>query len=318
MTRHTNRARNVAERRTVASGGDREAPPIDATRVLSVGSVLGRTFSTWWADAARFAAVFLVVNVPVLLLGAWTYSSPRNWMANARTYGWAAGFGSWLLETIAVGATVHGTFQRLAGRPMSLRKCLSIGVSRFGSLLGISVRIWALVLGIGFVVYLVLGIATCSSGAMRSVSPFGVGMWLVAGAAFLVPMLIVTLRYFTAAPVCITEGKTAGEAMRRARWLQRGNGWPVLGLAAILWGARIALGYGIMFAFGGEAASAVAGQPERVSAAFEAARISALVGQATDLLFFSPLFAVAATVAYHDLRRGKEGVETAELVRVFE
>jgi hypothetical protein len=318
MTRHTNRARNAAERRTGASGGDREARPIDATRVLSVGAVLGRTFSTWWADAPKFAAVFLVVNVPILLLGAWTYSAPPTWLSNARTYGWAVGFGSWLLETVAVGATVHGTFQRLVGRPMSLRRCLSIGVSRFGSLVGISVRIGGLVIGIGLAVYVVLGIATCSSGAMRSVSPFGVGMWLVAGAAFLVPMLIVTLRYFTAAPVCITEGMAAGEAMWRARGLQRGNGGPVLGLAAILWGARVALSYATMFALGGESASAVAGHPERVLAAFEAARRVALVGQATDLLLFSPLFAVAATVAYHDLRRGKEGVETEELVRVFE
>ncbi len=55
-----------------------------------------------------------------------------------------------------------------------------------------------------------------------------------------------------------------------------------------------------------------------LTSAFEAARTQALVFMALDILIFGPLLAVAAAVVYHDLRHGKEGVATAELIRVFE
>jgi hypothetical protein len=319
VTRHTNRQGRIAARGAGGVGRRSEAIPIDATRVLEVGSVLRRAFLAWRSDAGKFAAVFVVVNVPILLIGAWTYSSPWNWMARAGTYGLAVGFGSWFLEAIAVGATVHGTIQRLAGGSVSLRKCLSTAGSRFVSLVGIACRIGAIVFGIGLLVLFALAIPLYASGSMKPSSPnFNVGMWVTTGCAFVVPLLIVTLRYWIAAPVCVAEQKSSGDSMRRARALQRGNRWPVLWVAVILWGLRLSIGYGVTLALGGESPSAVAGHSERILAAFEAARRVALIYQGLDLLFFSPLFAVAATVAYHDLRRGKEGVETAELVRVFE
>ena len=268
MTRSEKRSQRSTGRAHPSRPTPPNPHPSAARRVLSVGSVLRRTFAMWRSDAGSFACVFLAVNAPMLLISAWIYASPQSWSSRVRTYGAAVALGTLLLETVAAGATAHGTLARLAGKAAGLRACLAVGASRFGRLLGVAGRIYLRVLGLGTVLF-VLAIAAsyaCGfAGPASQLPPFAV--WASVTIVFVVPTLLVALRYGVAAPLCIAEACSAGDALRGARELQQGNRWPMLGIVAILWTARLSISVLISGTLGGASLSEIAGHPGALSQA---------------------------------------------------
>jgi hypothetical protein len=126
----------------------------------------------------------------------------------------------------------------------------------------------------------------------------------VLGLAFLlVPGIAVGCALFVAIPAAVVEpGIGLGGALRRSRALTKGHRWAILVLGLLVYLATIAFG----------APMALLGLTNVLPFP-----VTAVVTQALGALA-APLWSVAAAVAYHDLRVAKEGVATADLVKVFE
>jgi hypothetical protein len=134
---------------------------------------------------------------------------------------------------------------------------------------------------------------------------FGVGVYVLLGLmALVVPGLIALSMLWVAVPAAVAEPEC--EALSRSRQLTKGHrltiflGWLVFWLLnlAVVVGAR-AVG-ARLFGVGGSAPN-------------EIRLLSELAG-----ILVAGLGATAPTVAYHELRRLKEGVGTAELASVFD
>jgi len=145
-----------------------------------------------------------------------------------------------------------------------------------------------------------------AAAAERFFAIFSASFWsgLAAGIGLLllvVPGLVFIAMYFVAVPVAVVERPGAFASLERSAALTKGYRWQVFGAAALLWlaamGAVVAVG---LLAGPGE------GRPGALLAEVV---MGALAGSLTS---------VASAVAYHDLRVAKEGVDSADLVRVFE
>ncbi len=149
-----------------------------------------------------------------------------------------------------------------------------------------------------------LGKGFAKLGSVFLVS-LGLGVIVFLGILLLVvPGIIAACALYVAVPAVVVEDVTPGEALGRSRKLTKGSRWGmfVVGLVVAVV-TLVAVGVSTVVLVGG--ASAL---PHPIPAL-----VSTLL-----LVFTTPLGACAAAVAYHDLRVAKEGVDTAELVKVFE
>ncbi len=155
----------------------------------------------------------------------------------------------------------------------------------------------------GIVSLLATGFA--KSGKVFAVS-LVVGLLIVLGlVALIVPGLVAAAAFFVAVPAVVVEpGADSSSAMERSRDLTRGHRWTILALLATVLAVQIALG--LAFAVASGLLEDVVPHP-----------VPAIAFNALFALT-APLGATAAAVAYHDLRVAKEGVATADLVKVFE
>ena len=119
-----------------------------------------------------------------------------------------------------------------------------------------------------------------------------------------VPGVILFCAVAAAIPAVMAEGKGPVEAVRRSFALTKGRRFSIfvvsLVMGIVAWIAGAIAGF-LPFAVGGGTASLVA-----------ALFVFALEAVVT------PLWTLLPAVVYHDLRIEKEGVDTAELAKVFE
>jgi hypothetical protein len=123
-----------------------------------------------------------------------------------------------------------------------------------------------------------------------------------------VPGLILMCRFWVAVPVAVVEDPGAGNSLSRSTELTEGSRWPIFGLALIL--GAITIGVAMLV-----------GVLIRLSGATPPVDRAELFGELAGTLLSLPvqlLGAVAAAVAYHDLRVGREGADVEELVKVFD
>jgi len=142
------------------------------------------------------------------------------------------------------------------------------------------------------------------TGTVFAVS-FRVGLWLFLGAILLVvPAVLWYCALFVAVPAAVVEDglRSPGDALARSRELTRGNRWGILAVGLVILVVTI-VAVGVAAAL-----VAALGAPPGIE--------SFLVSAVAALL--SAFGASAHAVAYHDLRVAKEGVSTADLVKVFE
>jgi hypothetical protein len=272
-----------------ASTSPTTAPPPSASpafaaapRQISVGSLVNRSLSVWWRNVFRFAALTLLVFVPmVVLIAAVAYQS---FAAAARGTGGVAVAGHrGLLAVMAVvflvmlatmvvemGALTYGTVQHLGGRPV-----------RFGSMLAAGFR---------------RALPLIAVGIVASVMVMA-GMLLL-----IVPGIIIGCAVGVAIPAVVVERIGPIDAIKRSWRLTHGHRLTffaasfVLGL--VVSAANMAIQFGATL-FGRLAPVAVP--------------IAAVV-----YLLLVSLPTLLPAVAYHDLRAAKEGVATEDLLKVFE
>ncbi len=136
---------------------------------------------------------------------------------------------------------------------------------------------------------------------------FGVGVRVFIGFVLLViPGVVALCRLYVAIPAAVVEPVDPSDAIDRSRTLTEGNRWGIFVIALVPFLVTLlvsAVGGGVLVL----ALGASALPP----------RIFVVLGTAIAVLA-SPLGACASSVAYHDLRIAKEGVDPAELVKVFE
>jgi hypothetical protein len=131
----------------------------------------------------------------------------------------------------------------------------------------------------------------------------GIGLILL-----IVPGLMLMCRYYVAVPVAVVEDPGASNALSRSTELTEGSRWPIFGLVLIL--GVISIGTALLggFVLAIFAEGTATGRAE----ALQEVAVTVLTLPA------AVLQAVAAAVAYHDLRIGREGADVEELVKVFD
>ncbi len=153
-----------------------------------------------------------------------------------------------------------------------------------------------------------------SVGAMIAVAVRrGPGVLLVAVVVFLatmagvallvVPGVILSLVLAVAVPVAVVERPGVLASLKRSAFLTRGHRWKILGLFITV----NALGRFVDQIATGISASIAQSSP-----------LGSFFVSHLAVAFMLGLPAVAAAIAYHDLRFAKEGTDTAQLAKVFE
>lgn len=270
-----------------------------STPPVSFGSVITRTFATWWKNLLIFAAFTLVVAAPVvavfLLLGLSSVFAFGGRPAEVPS-------ASMLAPLLAVGLPLallaglvnmcgltYGAVQHAAGKPVRLGSMISIGFRRFVPLILLVLLGTLLGLGLGLVLALVGGLLALVLG------PFGgpiIAVVMIALAATLGTGLVVTI------PALLVEGLGPIASLQRSWELTRGR------RLAIFLGALVL----VVLSLGVSAATNL----------FAAAGVAGIVVATLVQFLLMPLTTVIPGVVYSDLRAEKEGVATDDLAKIFE
>lgn len=176
-----------------------------ATAPFSVGSILGRTWTTMTRNPAAYLGLTFVVGLVALLINiGLNIASPR----------WGSMLGSivsMVLNLMAGGAIVYVAFEDLRGVRVGLKEGLTCAINRLAPLF-----LAALVIGLGI----------------------GIGMILL-----IVPGLILACAWVAAIPACMVEKLSPLDCIRRSMALTKGYRWTIFGAVTVIGLAMIALGF---------------------------------------------------------------------------
>ncbi len=283
------------------------APPV------TVGSILGRTFSTWWKRMWIFAAATLAVMVPLyaLLFALVIAASDVQWAEDMAPMGFTVLLVLGLV-VLACGHT-YGAVLHLGGRPVRLGAMLSVAFGRFFALVGLAF--------LGAVAYVACAFAVAAAAALMNMflGSFVAGLVLVL--ALLPLCCVVGTAFSLTIPVMASERTGPITGLRRSWVLTRGRRaalfLSLLVMILVLIAAYIVLMVVATTTFGAmmrpPAPSSGSDSPG-FGLAFIVMGLLFLLVQ----VLVAPLFTLVPAVAYHDVRIEKEGVSTDELARVFQ
>lgn len=176
----------------------------EAERVsrFSVGAVIGRTFSILVGNPLPYLFLSLLACVPTMLI----YAHYGRDMRAAKAVDAIVGS---LIALLFTATLAYCVYQDLLGKRAGLWKSICHGLSRYFSLLGLSV---AMFLG-AMALVLIMGV-------------FGViGMLLG-----IVAILFFVGAFCVAIPVCVTEGAGVGKSLERSMQLTSGHRLSIVGL----------------------------------------------------------------------------------------
>ena len=165
-----------------------------------IGDVLGRSFSILGRNFVPFSVLSAFASLPYLAIylsavpGQMIQPNP-----GAIFLPTAVGF---VLRMFIQAIILHGAFQDMRGRSVSLGESLRVGISRFLPILGVII-----LEGLGI----------------------GLGMVLL-----LVPGIILMLMWYVALPACVVEQIGPVESLRRSAALTKGHRWKILGLVLLV------------------------------------------------------------------------------------
>jgi MFS family permease len=129
-------------------------------------------------------------------------------------------------------------------------------------------------------------------------------MWALVALAmvvFVVPGLILLAMWFVGTPACVVERRGPWASLRRSSELTKGHRWKIFGLMLVLIVASA-----LISPLVGLVSTAIGGTA------------LAFVGELIWNGVWGAFYAIAAVVAYHDLRVAKEGVDTEQIAAVFD
>lgn len=274
---------------TSAWGGGPPPPMAAGSAVdqITVGTIVNKTFSVWWANLGKFIGSLLLAYVPLALIGVAAAVAAAYTSADGGSAGEPpvqvfvtilpivviAALAFAVLVLAQFGGVVYATLQHLAGKRTTVGAMFGVGFR----------RAWPL-----FVVGLAGGLLV-----------------MLGFIALIVPGVIVALGLSLVYAVVVAERVTAVEAIKRSFALTKGKRGTIMGalfvIMCAMWAASL-LGNVATIAARSNQVLAVGGV--FLSLALQ--------------LALTPLSTVAIAVAYHDLRVAKEGMDTSQLAKVFE
>jgi len=169
-----------------------------------VGRVLSRAVSVFSRRFATFFIVTLVAASPLILM---QMASPKPDTDPAQAL-LLAGITLVLfivllmLSMVSAAVVLHGTFQDMRQRPVSLIESLKVGLRRFLPLTGLAL-----------------------AGSLLQVIGF---------ALLVIPGLILYTMWFVSVAACVVERTGPWASLRRSKDLTKGHRWKIFGLGALI------------------------------------------------------------------------------------
>ncbi len=174
-------------------------PSASGHGTFSVGGVLKRSFSTFFANIVPFGVLALILYLPTLLYGFVTFNdlgaefSVNDVIVNLLSF---------VLTYILVGAVVYGTVQHLTGQKATIGDIVSRGLATILPVLVIAILL-TIVIGVGF-------------------------------ALLVVPGVFLMVVYAVVIPAAVVERPGIVGSFKRSWDLTKGYRWPVLGVLLVL------------------------------------------------------------------------------------
>ncbi len=267
---------------------------------VSFGGLFGRSFRTFFSRIPQYLGIALILGVPcyllifalMALLGLDIVADPaRGEVTPAQGIAAAAvaliGLLAYLLITAG---TVNAAIQQLRGFEVSVGQSLRMALARIGPVLLVSLLLYAILIGVIVV------------AAVLAMIPF---IGFVFGIAAVGLVVYLYVYWWVVVPTVVVENPGVVASLKRSAALTRGHRWLILGFLFV---------FGLVVGAGVGALSVVVTLPFALAGLEIVGNLlSALVG-----LGAYSLFAVAAAVAYHDLRVEKEGADGNRLATVFD
>ena len=254
------------------------AQPAPIGGAFSVGAVLKRGFSTYFANLVPFTVLALIFYLPSLIFGFSTSMSIGVGVEvqTVPEYSATDAIGmllAFILTYVLVGALVFGTVQHLNGRKAGIGDIVGRGFSRIVPVIVIAI-LFSIAIGVGFSLLIIPGI-----------------FLLVAWAAVI--------------PASVVERPGIFGAFSRSWNLTKGYRWKVLGVLLVLLVIWIVISLIV-----GTVAGIVVFTSGDLTLLVVANYVASAIAGA--------VMSVMIAVLYHDLRVAKEGVSTAQIAAVFD
>jgi hypothetical protein len=240
-------------------------------------AVSGRNVGLWISLALIFSAIPAIVLQFLILrpLGGGLTNpeaiDPAALTPDALTAtAWVGGLGgliTFVLALLLQAALIRGTIEDMSGKRPALGDCISTAISVLLPALGL-----AILVGLGVVIGLVL---------------------------FIIPGIILFLRWCVAVPVLVQERQGVLASMGRSAVLTQGNRWALLGLFLVVM---------ILLYIAQIVVLLVVGLAGGV--------IAVVLGTVVQSVL-STVFSTATAVSYVALREAKEGTSVQELAQIF-
>jgi hypothetical protein len=257
-----------------------------------VGRVISRAFSVLSRNFVTFFIVTTVAYLPVLLL-LWGMADAVSGSGVGIAVVFFAVFLLIALFMLSQAVVLHGAFQDMRGRPVSLVESLGVGLRRFLPLIGLAVVMLIVALaGVLVATLMSFPVATIAGGLIAGV--LSVALVAIAG-------VILLIMWFVATPVCVVERLGPLVSLRRSSQLTKGHRWKIFGLMLLMIVLSIIAGQVVEYILG-----AVGGL------------ILVAIGTLVWNGIWGAFYAVAVAVTYHDLRVAKEGTSIEQIAAVFD
>lgn len=182
-----------------------------------------------------------------------------------------------ILEFVGLAVILYGAFQVMRGRAIAIWDVLRHVLS----------RVWAIV-----AVAFLLGIALL------------LGLML-----FILPAIVMAVRWVVALPACIVEGLGPFDSFRRSAELTEGHRWKIFGLLVV----ALLLFIGARLLVGIPSDWIVNLMPEGLARTAVDNIISSVA-----VAIYTAYFNIALVMIYRDLRIAKDGVDTEQIAAVFD
>lgn len=262
--------------------------PLEAAlaRTFTVGAVLAKTASVWWRHVLAFTVMSAVVYAPLaatfglFLSAAWTSAGGAPRPDQVPRLAVAVALVS--LVTVVLAVIQAGAVTYGTVRHLSGRR------ARLGDMLRAGFRRGLPVVGVGIVVWLGIVVGTM--------------LLIVPGVMFMVAACV-------AIPAAVVEKPGLVGAVRRSFALTRGHRWALFAAGFVVLLALWALA-AVVQVIAVVVSTALLPPPQSA--------VGVVIASQLGNVFFSALPLIGISVAYHELRVEKEGVDTSALAKVFE
>lgn len=296
-----------------------------------VGTVISQTFTAFFTRIIPFGSMALIGFIPTLIFFAGYFYSilqfpvfagfpepgeagepidpdafadlPWVWISIGLAVFYVASIAT---TAVWLAATSYGTFQYLRGQPVRLWQSLQRGVAVLMPCLGAM-----FVIAAGAAILSVIAFVPIFAFIEDLETPEAIvgmiGWFFLAITILFVVVAIFAIRLWVTVPAIAVERPGVFAALRRSWNLTRGHFWQVFGVILVMWAGTAGV-------------SVVAGIVVLISVGFGGIA-GVFIGQGLNLLLSliaNALFAIAAAVAYVELRRAKEGFGIEDIAAVFD